>query len=83
MRSDREKEKDQAIIDKWVETEGADPARERVFLERFHELQQRLECEEMTLAEAAKFMRIPIPVFRRIWAVKLARENIGRPIGSN
>ena len=77
MRTDREQ--DQAIIDKWVETEGADPARERIFFERFHELQQRLGAEEMTLAEAAEFMHIPFAVMRRIWAVKLARENVGRP----
>jgi hypothetical protein len=70
--------RDQAIIDEWVATEGADPEKGRIFFERFHELLQRLEGEEMTLAEAAKFMNVPYVVFRRIWAVRLARENIGR-----
>jgi hypothetical protein len=74
MRSNR----DQEVIDEWVATEGADPEKGRIFFERFHELLQRLEGEEMTLAEAAKFMNVPYVVFRRIWAVRLARENIGR-----
>jgi hypothetical protein len=77
-RSDRDRKRDQAIIDAWVAKEGADPEKGRIFFERFHELLQRLEYEEMTLAEAAKFMKVPYPVFRRIWAVRLARENVGR-----